>query len=149
MNLHFIFKRRRFRELEQENQRLKQTVKDKTEEIRHKDRQLELLSLQLKGQAENREEFKRRISSIFDEISQEFRASLTLIMLPLEQLLESCRDTEQEERLNLMLRNSQELLTLIHRLSHLFNAFSRGIAGAADATGKDKDKENPERAAWE
>ena len=162
VKLPFIFKRWRFRELEQleqleqKVQRLEQTIREKTEEIRRKDQQLDLLSLQLKGTAENREEFKRRIYSIFDELSQEFRAALTLIMLPLERLLESCRDKEQEERLNLMSRNSQELLTLINRLSSLFNVFSGRGAGTAEKVGAadtvdtvGKNKENPGPAACE
>jgi hypothetical protein len=44
-------------------------------------------------------------------------------MLPLEHMLENCRDKETKEGLNLMMENSLQLLTLVNRLPHIFHRF--------------------------
>ena len=81
-------------------------------------------------------QLKTRAGQFLSSISHEFRTPLTLIMLPLEHMLENCRDKETEEGLNLMLKNSQQLLTLINQLPHLFNRFlqeqdQEGMASAS------------------
>jgi signal transduction histidine kinase len=97
---------RRSVKLEQENQTLELIVKEKTNEI-------EEMNLQL----------KTRSGEFLANISQDFRTPLTLIMLPLEQMIENSQDKETKEGLNLMMKNSQQLLSLINRLPHLYNRF--------------------------
>jgi signal transduction histidine kinase len=92
--------------LGQEKKRLQQIMREKEREMEEKNRRLETQAVEF-----------------FSQVSHEFRSHLTLIMLPLEHLLEDCRDKEQEERLDLILQNSQQLLTLINRLPHLYGRF--------------------------
>ena len=101
-----ILQGRRCLKLEQEKQRLQQRVKEKEREMEEKNRQRET-----------------QAAEFFSQVSHEFRSHLTLIMLPLEKLLENCPDKEQEERLELIMQNSQRLLTLINRLPHRYHRF--------------------------
>jgi len=105
--------------LKREKQRLEKTVKERTTEINVKNQQLEKQTLKLKEQSGKLEEMDRMKSRFFANISHEFRTPLTLIMGPMEQMLSTSRDKEQTNQLNLMLRNSQRLLTLINQLLDL------------------------------
>ena len=105
--------------LKREKQRLEQTVKERTKEINVKNQQLEKQTLKLKEQSGKLEEMDRMKSRFFANISHEFRTPLTLIMGPMEQMLSKSSDKEQKNQLNLMLRNSQRLLTLINQLLDL------------------------------
>ncbi|MGD2085401.1 MAG: histidine kinase dimerization/phospho-acceptor domain-containing protein [Candidatus Aminicenantes bacterium] len=105
---YFIFLWRRSVKLEQEKQRLEQIILEQTREMEEMKKQLE----------------KQTVRFLAD-FSHEFRTPLTLIMLPLEHLLENCRDKEMKEGLNLMMENSLQLLTLINRLPHIFQRFLR------------------------
>ena len=105
---YFIFLWRRSIKLEQEKQRLEQIIKERTRELEEKNQQLET-----------------QAARFLSNFSHEFRTPLTLIMLPLEHMLENCRDKEMEEGLNLMMENSLQLLTLINRLPHIFHRFFR------------------------
>lgn len=58
-------------------------------------------------------------SHFFANISHEFRTPLTLIMTPAEQLRSQLKDEQHKNKLNVMLRNSQRLLTLINQLLDL------------------------------
>ncbi|MCP4150164.1 MAG: response regulator [bacterium] len=64
-------------------------------------------------------------SRFFANISHEFRTPLTLIMSPIEQMLEDSEDKKRNKMLNLMLRNSHSLLTLINQLLDLARLDSR------------------------
>jgi signal transduction histidine kinase len=103
-----IFLWRRSIKLEQEKQRLEQIIKESTRKLEEKNQQLQTQAVRF-----------------FSGISHEFRTPLTLIMLPLEHMLENCRDKKTEEGLNLMMENSLQLLTLIHRLPDVFQRFIR------------------------
>jgi signal transduction histidine kinase len=94
--------------LGREKRQLQQLMREKEREMQGKNRQLETQAVEF-----------------FSQVSHEFRSHLTLIMLPLEHLLENCRDKEQEERLELIRQNSQQLLTLINRLPHRYGRFFR------------------------
>jgi signal transduction histidine kinase/DNA-binding response OmpR family regulator len=137
--------------LRQEKQKLEQTVIERTRELNGKNQQLEMQTVQLIEQAEKLQEMARIKSRFFANISHEFRTPLTLIMGPLENLLEKSSNCgpQEEKEIKVMLRNAQRLLTLINQLLDLarldsgkmkLNAghydiipFTRGILAAFEA----------------
>jgi signal transduction histidine kinase/ligand-binding sensor domain-containing protein/DNA-binding response OmpR family regulator len=52
----------------------------------------------------------------FTNISHEFRTPLTLILSPLEDLLDKAQSTDEKEQLSLIRRNATHLLTLVNQL---------------------------------
>ncbi len=108
----FLFVRWRASKLEHEKQKLEQLIRERTKEINEK-------NLILKEQSEKLAEMDHVKSLFFANISHEFRTPLTLIMSPLEQMLSESRGEKQKQKLEMMLRNSQQLLTLINQLLDL------------------------------
>jgi signal transduction histidine kinase/DNA-binding response OmpR family regulator len=90
-------------ELEREKLQLEHIVQERTREIEEKNRQLKEMA-----------DLKSRF---FTNVSHEFRTPLTLIIGPLEEMLE--RGAGEERTLTLMLRNAQRLLGLINQLLEL------------------------------
>ncbi|PSK80921.1 hybrid sensor histidine kinase/response regulator transcription factor [Prolixibacter denitrificans] len=52
----------------------------------------------------------------FTNISHEFRTPLTLIITPIEQLLQKAKDNDEKKHLQLIYRNSRRLLSLVNQL---------------------------------
>lgn len=100
-----FFHKLRVRRLKVRQRELKEMVESRT--------------MQLAEQSEKLKEVDRVKSRFFANISHEFRTPLTLIIGPLEEKLAKCRDEEDKHQLNLMLRNSRRLLTLINQLLDL------------------------------
>lgn len=117
----YLIVKLRGRKLELEKQKLEQIVKDRTGEINEKNLLLEEQTHILKDQSEKLRELDSMKSRFFSNISHEFRTPLTLIMGPLEQILNesSGKDQKLEKKVQLMLRNSHRLLALINRLLDL------------------------------
>ena len=115
----FLFVQWRAGILKHEKQKLERIVIERTKEINNKNRLLEDQALQLKDQSEKLKEMDKIKSRFFANISHEFRTPLTLIMSPLEQMLSDAGDKKQKEKFKVMLRSSQQLLTLINQLLDL------------------------------
>jgi signal transduction histidine kinase/DNA-binding response OmpR family regulator len=112
MMTYLIVKWRRSIRLEHEKLRLEKVVKERTREIMEK-------SLQLEEQSEKLKEMDTVKSRFFANISHEFRTPLTLIMSPLEEMLSDSQDKKQKNKINMMLRYSQQLLRYINQLLDL------------------------------
>jgi signal transduction histidine kinase/ligand-binding sensor domain-containing protein/DNA-binding response OmpR family regulator len=108
----FFFIKWRSAKLTREKERLEESVKERTLEIKEK-------NLQLQAQTEKLKEMDKAKSRFFANISHEFRTPLTLIMGPLEQIISDPVDRKMKAAASMMLRNSRRLLTLVNQLLEL------------------------------
>lgn len=70
-------------------------------------------------EAEKRSEIDIEKNKFFSNISHEFRTPLTLILGPLERIIDDQKNNEQQQELLLIRRNAQRLQTLINQLLSL------------------------------
>ncbi len=89
-------------------------------------RRMEISRLKMRGELEKKEfkaqkllEVDQLKSRFFANISHEFRTPLTLIIGPLEDLLEKTKNKDSKESLNLIQRNAKRVLSLINQLLDL------------------------------
>ncbi len=112
MGFVYLLIRLRSLKLLKEKEALEEIVKERTTEVREK-------NLLLENQADQLMEMDRIKSSFFANISHEFRTPLTLITGPMEELLKSKRSSKEQETMQMILRNSRQLLSLINQLLDL------------------------------
>ncbi len=139
----------RTRQLRNREKTLSSLVESRTQELRQSNAIIEAKNQQLEKQSEKLKEMDRIKSRFFANISHEFRTPLTLILGPLERRLFEAGDDHDLEELEMMLRNSRRLLSLINQLLDLAKlesggmglqaskqdivAFTRGIAQSFDS----------------
>lgn len=111
-SLVFAYVRFRSLQLWKKNKQLEAIVEERTQEVRAQAEQLKIQTEQLK----EIDEFKSRF---FANISHEFRTPLTLISGPVETLLFQNNDPKARQQLQLIQRNSRQLLKLVNQLLDL------------------------------
>lgn len=99
-----------------EKKLLNNLLTKKNKEIEEKQKEIESKNLILQEQKVKLEELDNLKSRFFTNISHEFRTPLTLIMGPLDQLLNSSKNDDIKPSLQLMMNNSHKLMGLINQL---------------------------------
>jgi len=98
--------------LEIEKKQLEKVIRDRTDDIKIKNRQLQQQAEKLRGLDELKSRF-------FANISHEFRTPLTLIKGPAEDILEKTHDENIKTASHLIMQNANRLLLLINQLLDL------------------------------
>ena len=88
---------------------LERTVTDRTQQIRNNEKLIQ-------EQAVDLEQLLHTKERLFTNISHEFRTPLTLILGPVNKMLQSGLGDEHDSRLQLIKRNGQRLLRLVNQL---------------------------------
>jgi signal transduction histidine kinase/DNA-binding NarL/FixJ family response regulator len=99
-----------------DKKRTNQLLNSQNTEIQKKQEKIELQNKKLETQAKQLTELDEIKTRFFTNISHEFRTPLTLIIGPLEQLIEHTKNSEKRSTLKLMMRNARRLLELINQL---------------------------------
>ncbi len=105
----FGYIRLRTRNLRHRARLLRQTVAERTAQIREREQQIV-------HQAEDLEELLHLKEKLITNISHEFRTPLTLILGPVQRLLQRADNQQDASQLKLIKRNSQRLLRLVNQL---------------------------------
>lgn len=71
---------------------------------------------QQRREAERAHELEQLKTKFFTNVSHEFRTPLSLIMAPLDKIIQHTANPEQVEQLNLVQRNAKRLLNLVNQL---------------------------------
>ena len=71
---------------------------------------------QQRREAERAHTLDRLKTKFFTNVSHEFRTPLSLIMAPLNKMMEQATDEEQKKQVNLVQRNAKRLLNLVNQL---------------------------------
>ena len=111
----------RVRYLENRTAELEAQVEERTGQIRAQNEQI-------RAQAEKLREADQAKSRFFANISHEFRTPLTLILGPLESMLEKARDQAQQDALRGIRQNASRLLQLVNQLLDLSRLESGKLA---------------------
>ena len=118
----YISSRTRF--LKEQKRKLKQQVRERTHRIEEQKQELEKQNIKIAKQRDEVIELNEKVKLVtqhrlrfFTNISHEFRTPLTLIIDPLEQLMQNLKhDTNTKNTLSIINRNAQRLLHLINQL---------------------------------
>lgn len=105
----FGYIRLRTRNLRRQARLLKETVEERTAQIREHEQQIQ-------HQTEDLEELLHLKEKLITNISHEFRTPLTLILGPARRLLKRAANHRDASQLQLIQRNSQRLLRLVNQL---------------------------------
>jgi signal transduction histidine kinase/DNA-binding response OmpR family regulator/Tfp pilus assembly protein PilF len=100
----------------EEIRRQNENLQLRNKEISEQNEKINQQKKQLVEQANKLSELDEIKSRFFTNISHEFRTPLTLILGPLEQLLNKTKEYSAKKALNLIYRNANKLLTLINQL---------------------------------
>lgn len=119
-----LYIRSRTRFLKEQKRKLKRQVRERTHRIKEQKQELEKQNIKIAKQRDEVIELNEKVKLVnqhrlqfFTNISHEFRTPLTLIIDPLEQLMQNLKhDKNALNTISIINRNAQRLLHLINQL---------------------------------